>query len=363
MAESEETVVIDPKYIEFILKPIFNRCKQLLSLEVPENIEEISTDKERDIIAKYEKEITKIYKLTPNLLSFQELIQTYCSMTKIVDLNNIRDDFLQKVDLFTKGGLLIKIEMVEKNIQLIPETKLLITPLGIAFLLVYYLESKLTEASLEYYSILFQSTQRLGLAYSYFLRERIMDSLKQSRMNLTKNEIVIALLLILAQAVSPDHAIKLKKPADGDLLVPLSYIGNYIFGDRNQLFADVTSVDGAIRRTTGAGALEGKIHPFYKKEDIDKKGYLVFFQIEKETEEEILNFIIGQLMKSVKTFEESYRIPYSQKVLELVDRHASDRNVIFQGKTYVRESLLVNPNISATYLQMVKRIFSKFNNI
>lgn len=361
MYSLNSSLPIEYEDVEHILKPIFRQTRELLQLPIPLSLEQLSLKHELDMIEKYDKEATKIFQITPKLVGRRNLIENY--MTRMhIDENDERVINLKaKIDLFIQKNILLKIEVPQAKIQLSPDFKLLITPLGIVFLHRYYSKSFHSKQGLNFNDVLFEANQMLGSVYNQFIVSRISDYLDQAKSNLTKREIVLTLFLILSQAISPDRAIKVGKPANGDLLVPLKCISKAVFTEEAQLFPDKAAVDNAIRRSTGATGLQGKTSMlFVKKEIPEKRGYLLYFRLEKEREN--LSFIIHRLFESIKSFEEKEGYPYRERIMKLVDKHLNDRNLIFESKPYVRQKILLNPGITTDYLRSLFRTMKGFYN-
>jgi len=170
---------------------------------------------------------------------------------------------------------------------------------------------------------------------------------------------VLTLFLLLSQATSKERAIRLGKTANGELLVPLRIVSNKVFAE--DLFPDISAVNNAIRRSTGAAGLEGKTSMLYVKEETqDKGGYLLYFRFGRNEEaRQAFSFIVRRLLDSVKGYEERDGNPYRERILELLDKHINDRNLIFDSKPYIHEKLLLNPLITTVYLRNLLEIMKR----
>ena len=221
----------------------------------------------------------------------------------------------------------------------------------------FYSKSSSSHESLKFADLLFRAKRSLGSAYNSFLVSRVFHYLNQARSNFSKREIVLSLFLLLSQATSPDRAIVLGKHANGNLLVPLRYIAKVIFTEESNLFLRANTVDNAIRRSTGATGLEGKTSMlFFKEEPEDRAGYLLYFDLDDPKRRGALSFLVKKLFESIIGFEEKEDRPYRKRALQLVDKHISDRNLIFESKQYLREKLLTQPSITTAYLQNLYRV-------
>lgn len=361
MYNLDRTTAIEQEDIEHILKPVLRSTRELLQLPIPDSLEEITLKHELDMIEQYNKEATRIFQITPRLIGLRSLIENYTAKMHIDENHERVANLLAKINLFVDENLLLKIEVPEARLQLSPDFKLLITPLGILFLHCYYSKPSLLRKRLNFDDLLFHANQLLGSAYNYFMVDRISYYLNQTKSNFNKREIVLTLFLMLSQATSPERAIKLGKPADGDLLVPLRYISNAVFTEEPDLFTNRGAVDNAIRRSTGAGALQGKTSMLFVKEETqDKSGYLLYFDAKEARD--ALSFITRRLFESVKAFEEKDGNPYWERILDLVDKHVNDRNLIFESKHYIREKILLNPGVTTVYLRNLFRVMRGYHS-
>ena len=358
------TTSIEQDDVTYILEPVLRNTKELLQLPIPDELKEITLKHQLEMVEKYDKEATKIYQITPELIGIRALIENYTQQMHIDESDDRVNNLLTKIDLFVKGNLLLKVEVPETRLQLSPDFKLLIAPLGILFLHCFYSKPPPLRKNLTFSSFLLHANQLLGSVYNHFMLNRVSDYLNQAKANLNKREIVLTLFLLLSQATSPGRAIRLGKPANGDLLVPLRYVANAVFPEEPQLFPDRGAVDNAVRRSTGAGGLQGKTSMlFFKEETEDKSGYLLYFHLARvNRERDHLSFVVHRLFESTKTFEEREGNPYRKRVIELVDKHVNDRNLIFESKPYVRQKILLNPSITTDYLRILFGIMKGFHD-
>lgn len=343
---------ISTEDIYFILMPILNQTKKLISLSLPDDLKKISEVDEIDLISTYNRETTKIYKILFNLIGQKELYQKYKSKLTIQE-----EVFYNKIELLSKVGFLIQLETSETGLQLEPDIKLLITPLGIIFISTFLNEQKQTIDSINLNKLLIITRNKLGKAYNNYLSKRIIESLRKSESNLSKKEIIIALFLLMVEAISPERAVRSNKPVDENLRIPISFIGNRIFIEDEQLFPVATSLDNAIRASTGVSGLEGKTLGLYNKKTHDGVEYHLFFQLNKNGLIQNLSYLVHRISESIRTHERNDRVMYLERLIDIFNEHCLNRNLIFENKAYLRHSLLLDTSISAPYLTTLRSLF------
>ena len=340
---------------EYVFEPVLKKSKELLQLSLPENLIELSLKHEKDMIEKFGNEATKIFQIVPALIGKRDLIEIYKDSKSIDDNDENVTEFIDRIDLFTEEDLLLRIRTQETRLKMSPDSKLLITPLGILFLHCYYSMESL-KVDLKFEDVLIRANELLGTASNSFAVDRISYYLDQASSPFNKKEIVLTIFLLLSQATSSARAIVLEKPPNGNLLEPLTYIAKSIFQEEPELFSKVSLV-GTIRRSTGASGLQGKTSMlFVKSEPEDKTGYWLYFDLARSDKRVSIQIIIDKLLKSIKIFEERDDKPYRKRTIRLVDAHVGNRNLIFKSKPYIREKLLSQFNINTMYLERLHRM-------
>ena len=347
--------------MEYILEPILNSSKELLGLPISEapdtRILQIDIN---EMIEAFDREATKIYSKASQFIDVETIITKYLKHLGLEKTEESANIILSTIDSFIEKGLLVKIEVPETDLRLSSAFRLLITPLGIFFLRCCQEMSPIPTNGLKFEDVFLSASQFLGSAYNEYIGNRISMYLEKMKAALSKQEVTLALFLLLSQAVSRERSVKIgKKPADGDLYTSLRLIGNRVYRDAT-IFSNIMDVDGAIRRSTGAMSLQAKtLNKYVKERCKGESGHLLFFDLRDEND---LSFIVNRLFISIEKHEKQDEEQYHKRVIELLDRHINDRNLIFESKPYIRERLLSDSSIETIYLNNLLRIMKQHVN-
>lgn len=348
---------LEKEDFDFVFEPILRNSKELLELPLPDNLEELAIKHNIGTIDKYGKEATRIYQIVPTLIGIQDIVEGYTNAKGIDENDESVSNLLDRIERFAKENLLLKIQTAGARLKISPDFKLMMTPLGITLMHCYLSQS--SETAVELKDILIHANELLGTAFNSFVIDRVSYYLEQTRSLFNKKEIVLSIFLLLSQATSRERAIRLGRPANGNLLEPLQYIANGLFPEEPELFSKASTVEGAIRRSTGASGLEGKTSMLFVKDELeDKTGYLVYYNLDETKRANSLLLLVSKLLKSIKAFEENENKPYRERTLRLVDNHVGNRNLVFRSKPYIREKLLKQPNINTSYLENLYRMMN-----
>jgi len=359
MTDASRSPIICREDIEFILKPVFESTRKVLQLSVSEDLNCLAPEYELDMIEKYEKEATRIYKVTPELIGVQSLTKNYMTQNNIEEEDERVTTLKDKIDLFAGKNLLLKIDAGEEQLKLLPDPKLLITPLGIHFLNYCQLRLPSSDGILDFDEAFSFAARSLGSAYNNHATSRISEYLDQIKSSLNKREIAMTTFLLFSDATAADKAIRVEKSAYSDFLVPIRFVSKEIFLEP-ELFPNNTEADNAIRRSTGAGGLEGKTLWYVKEDTHDRSGYLLYFRFNEDQVGDALEFVVRRLLDSLKKLQEKENSAYQQKVLELLNKHINDHNFIFESKSYIREKILLAPGIKTAYLRRLFEVMKKY---
>ena len=356
--QSEFPIDLTEDDVKYIFQPVFSNLKQISSqFAFLDRLENLPKKSQVEIIDIYSKEATRIYQILPKLLGIQEITENFKKNERL-DENSERTQVLRKkIDFFIESNAFIKIQPQDASLQISADSKLLVTPLAIFFIICHY--STLGPERLKIKYLLSAANSKIGLSFNQFSVDRVNDFLAKSKAPFSKKEVVISLLLLLSQSNSPDRTVIVGKSSEVYLQESLCYIANSIFGDA--LFSKPGEIDNSIRRSTGATGLDGKTSMLFKKEDCeDKTSFNLYFDLSGKSKSGDLLFIIAKLLEDLKTIGEAEKHPYVERVLQLIDQHINNRNLIFGSKPYVRQNLLSVPDISTTYLE---NLYSEMNNI
>ena len=347
--------------VQYILEPVFDSSKKLLSLPVSKDqgthILQIDIN---ETIETFDREATKIYSKASQFIDVETIISNYLTHLGLDKTEESTSIILCTIDLFVEKGLLVKIEVPETDLRLSSAFRLLITPLGIVFLRCCQETWPISINGLKFEDVFLSASQFLGSAYNDYIGNRISKFLEKMKAALSKQEVALTLFLLVSQAVSRERAVRIEtRPADGELYTSLRLIGERVYGDAT-IFSNINAVDGAIRRSTGAISLQAKTLNMYVKEPRKgEKGHLLFFDLRNDSD---ITFIVNRLFESIKRHEKQDGEQFCKRVVELLDRHISDRNLVFESKPYVRERLLTNPSIETIYLNSLLRIVKQYVN-
>ena len=347
--------------VEYILEPILDSSKKLLRLPVSEapdtHILQIDIN---EMIEAFDREATKIYSKASQFIDVETIINNYLTHLGLEKTEESANIVLSTIDLFVEKGLLLKIEVPETDLRLSSAVRLLITPLGIVFLRCCQETRPIPTNDLKFEDVFLSASQFLGSAYNDYIGNRISNFLEKMKATLSKQEVALALFLLVSQAVSRERSVRIgTRPADGELYTSLRLIGESVYGD-DIIFLNINAVDGAIRRSTGAISLKAKtLNKYVKEPRKGENGHLLFFDLRDDND---LAFIVNRLFESVKKHEKQDEEQYCKRVIELLDRHINDRNLVFESKPYIRERLLANPSIETMYLNSLLRIMKQYVN-
>lgn len=354
----KETSSLKPDDVEYVLKRILDSSKELLGLPISEDPDTLILQMDiNEMIEVFDREATKIYSKASQFVDVETVINGYLNHLGLENTQETSNIVLSIVDFFEEKGLLLKIEVPEAGLRLKSAFRLLITPLGIIFLRCFQEMPPTPTKAVDFENIFSTANQFLGTAYNEYICNRTSNYLEKMKAAFSKQEVTIALFLLLSQAVSRERSVKIgKKPANGELFTSLRIIGNKVYGDPT-IFSNITDADGAIRRSTGATSLQAKTLSKYVKERCKEESvHLLFFDLRDNND---LSFIINRLFKSIEKHEKQDKEQYRKRVIELIDSHINDRNLIFESKPYVREKLLTVPSIETIYLNNILRIMKQ----
>jgi len=342
------------KEIEYILEPIFKSAVRLLELGIPESSKELTDKHISKAIKEYESKVRKIFRVVPDLIGMRGLVEE-CGKVMDVEEHQIRTFLAKGINFFENKGLLLRVETPEIQLQLSPEYKLLITPLGICFLYCYH--RGLLDLSKNFDDNILHVNRFLGHVYNELVKARINETLSGQRAPLNKQQVAISLLLLLSQSVTRDKAFRIMKDAFEreslltNLTKALNKIGEEVFNKRD-LFPAERVTDYAIRRSGDAADLRGKMVDRYVKESVKEEDNLYF----RGAKEDELSFIVTRVAESIKQEEERDGASYSGNVIKLIEGHIKDRGFLFPP--YIRMKFIAH-EIRTDYLQRLAGLFRK----
>ena len=200
------------------------------------------------------------------------------------------DSALKSLEALERRGLIYRIATPLSHLKVSRlSERLVITPLGVCLVATWDLNQSIDEN-------IRLAKETLGDIMNQIQKDEMLSSLSPSRRHLTKEEITLALLVLLTQATSGKRALIVKKSElKKYFLDPVKMICEVVFDDP-KVVRDEKRLYDAIRRSGDKlRGLAAKI-AFFSKEEVGRATYRLYFQID---EEEHLRLIIAKIVESV----------------------------------------------------------------
>lgn len=339
-------IPIYPEILKYLLKKIYYNTNDIIDFNV--NIEEYDDPSNiYNMIMRFYIDSTQLYKELNKIISYREVLYLNDNNINNYDYKDIK----KSLDYLIAENLLYVIEVSNTINYNIDNKKILINPHGI---LSYSLLKKIDKNEYidqQINEIINIASEKLGDYYNSYIFKRIIDSMDQLGGTLNEKEIIFTIYLILSQNISQQRTLKLSKPVQNELIIPLNKISKLLLN--KEVFN--INIDNWIRRTTQSGSLKAKlINKYNKKNSINGDNYIIYLNLQKNELEKTLKKITSDIMKN-----NGHKSLINFK--KLVQECLSDISIIYDDKLEIFYQIQ-NKRPTTLYLTRLNNIIKKINS-